>query len=75
MLGDVFVQAFSFAAEHDGGGDCEFDLVVDVFAPLIEALNPVACFLQRFKRPVDVGNAHHRQIGERSGGGAGDDLR
>src|SRR5579862_419037 len=45
-FGDVFVQAAAFPAQHDGGWTCELHLVVGYFAPLVQAVNPVAALLQ-----------------------------
>ena len=46
MLGDVLVQAFTFSTEDDGSGGGEVDLIVNMSPAFVQAIDPVAGFLQ-----------------------------
>src|ERR1035438_5580121 len=71
MLAHLLVQALAFAAEHQDRGRVVVHRIVILGAPLVQAVDPVAPFLQLFERAIDVGGAHYGQVLKRSGGGLG----
>lgn len=75
MLSDLLVQAAALSPEHDGRGPGERDLIVEMLATLIESIDPVAAFFKILKSAVDVAHPHHRQVRQRTCGGARNDFR
>jgi DNA-binding transcriptional MerR regulator len=70
MFGDMLVQAAALRSQDDRGWRGELHFVVILWAALVEAVDPVAGFLQFFERAGDVGDADHGQVGQGSGGRA-----
>jgi len=75
VLRYVLVQSTAFAAKHECDRFGKRDLIVQMFAALVNPVNPVAVLLQVFERPADVHDADHRNIRQRAGGGAPDRFR
>src|ERR1035437_963900 len=71
MLPHLLVQAFALAAQHHRRRRGVLHLVVRLVAALIQAVDPEAPLFDFFERPVDIGDAHHRQVFERAGRGLG----
>src|SRR5271157_4749031 len=71
VLPHLLMQAFTLAAQHHRRRRRVLHLIVGLSAALIQPVDPEAAPLDLFQRPVDVGDAHHRQVFQRAGRGLG----
>ena len=74
-FGHVLVKAAAFAAEHDGGGPGKGHPVIEMFAALVQPIDPISSLLQIVESAVDVHHTDHRHVGQRSRGGPFDGFR
>jgi hypothetical protein len=72
MFFDVFVKAMSFGAKNQRRGPGVFDFVVELGAPLVEAVYPETGLLHLFKRAANIGDAGNGKVFERAGSGTVD---
>ena len=69
MFAHLFVQPFAFTAQHQHGGQGILHMVVIFGAALVQAIDPVAAFLELIQGAIDIGHARHRQMLQRARGG------
>jgi len=69
------VQALAFTAQHDRSRGRVFHLIMRFGTAFVEPVNPVAALFQLVERAVNIGDADHRNIGERTRGRARDSVR